>query len=78
MPTAERRQTDQVLTLLSERIQGVEHNVENTGKSLATHVAECAAIQKKVLGIVIFLAGWTVAHSPEAGKVLVKVFGVLG
>ncbi len=61
-----------------ERISALEPRVENVETLLTKHVSECAAMQKKVLVVVIFLSGWTVAHSPEAaaliGKILKELF----
>lgn len=62
----------------SERVSALEPRVGSVEDLLAKHVSECAAMQKKVLGVVIFLSGWTVAHSPEAasfiGEILKELF----
>lgn len=65
---------DKTADLLGYKIDalGVESN--HTRVQLEKHVTECAVMQKKVLIVMVFLAGWIVAHSPEAGKLFLKVF----
>lgn len=74
-PAQKRRMLDEspttILGMMSERVSAVE-------TSLQQHVTECAAMQKKVFGVVLFLSGWTVAHSPEAEKLIVKLWGIAG
>lgn len=76
--TQKRRQDDTILGMMSHRIDDIEDASRSTSATLQQHMTECAAIQKKVLGVVIFLSGWTVAHSPEAGKLMLKIAGFVG
>lgn len=69
------RQPD--IDLLNYKVDTIGVQSHNTQTALTKHVDECAAIQKRVYGIVIFLAGWIVAHSPEAGKLFTKLVEVL-
>lgn len=69
------RQTD--IDFLGYKVDAIGVQSQATQSALTKHVDECAAIQKRVYGIVIFLAGWMVAHSPEAGKLFVKIAEVL-
>lgn len=71
-----RRSSDTVVNLLSERIDSVVQSGEKTAKSLEQHVTECAKMQKWVLIGVAFVAGWLITHSPEAAKALTKFLAV--
>lgn len=72
-----RRQDDTNLALLDARVGHMEASTATIGEQLTKHVTECAAMQKKVLLMVVFVAGWVVAHSPEGVKVLGRVFTVI-
>ena len=61
--------------LLKARVKNVETASTTISDQLTKHVTECAAIQKRVLLMVVFVAGWVVAHSPEGITVLSKVIG---
>lgn len=75
--TTERRQTDNVVGYLEARVQDVAKQGESTANQLSKHVTECAVIQKRVFGAVLFLSGWTVAHSPEAFGLLKSIQKIL-
>lgn len=68
-----RRQDDTNLALLDARVGHMEVSTATIGEQLTKHVTECAAMQKKVLLMVVFVAGWVVAHSPEGVTVIAKV-----
>lgn len=72
-----RRTDDTAVALIDQRVVMVEADIETIGAQLTKHVTECAAMQKKVLLMVVFVAGWIVAHSPEGIKVLGRVFSVV-
>lgn len=71
------RQIQTDLDFLGYKVDAIGVQSQNTQSALTKHVDECAAIQKRVYGIVVFLAGWMVAHSPEAGKLFGKIAAVL-
>lgn len=73
-----RRTDDTTVALIDQRVAIVEADMETIGAQLTKHVTECAAMQKKVLGVVIFLLGWTMAHSPEAGNLIMKLVKSFG
>lgn len=68
--TLNRRESDQVVELLRERIDTTEERTQHINDELSRHIAECAVLQKKVLFGIAVIFGWMVAHSPEVAKVL--------
>lgn len=68
-----RRSDDTIVALLDQRVGQVETATSTIGQQLTKHVTECAAVQKKVLLMTVFLAGWVVAHSPEGLNIMGRV-----
>ncbi len=68
-----RRETDNLVDKLGYKLDTIAVESQHTRENLEKHVSECAAMQKKVFGVVLFLTGWIVAHSPEAAAFLTKL-----
>lgn len=59
---------DQVINLLTDRIDAVGEAAEKTAKSLDQHVTECAKMQKYVLLGIIAILVWLVC--PKAAELI--------
>ena len=70
-----RRATDVILANLESRLDYSEEDRKALREQLTLHITECSAMQKKVFGVMVFLAGWVVAHSPEAEKLIIRLMG---
>ena len=73
----DRRETDVVLGVLSERLDAMERYSADVAESLKKHVQECATTQKRVLLICIGIFGWLVGHSPEVGRAIISISKVV-
>ena len=66
-----RRDTDAVINLISDRIDDVGRDVASVSQNLERHVTECTAMQKKLLIAVISGLGLFILKSlPIVAKVL--------
>lgn len=72
-----RRVNDADVAVLQEKQRAADIQLKSVSDLLSEHVTGCAKLQKWVLGVLLFIAGWTVAHSPEAMKLLTAVIGAL-
>lgn len=66
---------DEAIALLNVRIDDALVRSDGVAESLAEHVRDCAAIQRRVLIVACFILGWIIAHSSEAAKLMVLIFG---
>ena len=64
------------VNLLRDRIDTVESSTKETRDLLASHVIECAAIQKRVLVLSACILTWQITHSPEADKAASSILDV--
>ena len=71
-----RRQSDLIMGALADRMDSSDRTVERVSDALEKHLAECSAMQKRVLGIACLILGWIVAHSPEASGIAKALFKV--
>jgi hypothetical protein len=71
------RPNDAAIAVLQVEQKNISAKVESVSDAISRHVTECARLQKWVLGTLLFLAGWLVAHSPEAAKVFTKLLEAL-
>lgn len=72
-----RSQDAQIAVLQVRQTSGDAEQSKTTGL-LEKHITECAKLQKWAFGVLCGLAVWVVAHSPEAGKGLVKIIEMFG
>lgn len=73
----ERRASDAAIAVLQVQQKTMAEDLSETKGLLREHVTGCTKLQKWVLGVLLFLAGWLVAHSPEGLKVLTKIVEAL-
>lgn len=66
-----------ITNLIRDRIDTVEKSSNETRDLLASHVTECAAIQKRVLVLSACILTWEITHSPEAIALTMRVFNLL-
>lgn len=71
------RSKDAKIAVLEVRQQSTDSEQKVTSSLLTKHILECAKLQKWAFGVLLFLAGWTVAHSPEVGPVVEKLLKVM-
>jgi hypothetical protein len=74
---SERRSDEASIAVLQLQQKTTAEGLAKVGGLLEEHVTGCAKLQKWVLGVLLFMAGWLVAHSPEGLKLLAAILGAL-